>query len=200
MLKLSTYLKSGLTVNNVGFSSVQNLLVGTGTTTGTESQLLQVDGGGYFNGSVGINTTSPLGPLQVGSGSSSFIVSGIGSVGIGTTTTNAALDLLGILGVQGTVTAISTTTPTTIDTLSLSAYRSARFQVQITQNTNYQSTDLMTIHNGTSSNIIEYGSIATNDYLASFTSTVSGSDMLLQASMVNAGIATVKVVRYGVTV
>ena len=151
-------------------------------------------------GSVGIGTTVPTTKLQVGSGTSSFVVSGIGSIGISTNTTNAQIDLSGILGMQGTVTGIQTTSATTIDTLPTATYRSARFQVQITQNTDYQSTDLMTIHNGTTANIIEYGSIATNDYLATFTSTISGSDMLLQATMASAGIATVKVVRYGVTV
>ena len=103
-------------------------------------------------------------------------------------------------GGYGTVTGIQTTTATTIDTLPTATYRSARFQVQITQSTDYQSTDLMAIHNGTTASIVEYGTIATNDYLASFTSTVSGSDMLLQATMASAGIATVKVVRYGVTI
>ena len=58
----------------------------------------------------------------------------------------------------------------------------------------------MVIHNGTTANIIEYGSIATNDYLATFSSTISGSDLLLQTTMVSATAATVKVVRYGVTV
>ena len=172
MLKLSTYLKSGLTVNNVGFSTVQNLLIGTGTTTGTESQLLQVSGGTYISGNTGIGTTNPISPL----------------------------DVKGILGIDAGITTIASVSATTIDTLPISTYRSARFQVQITQSTNYQSSDLMIIHNGTNSNIVEYGSVATNDYLASFTSTVSGSDMLLQATMISAGIATVKVVRYGVTV
>lgn len=123
-----------------------------------------------------------------------------GNVGLGTNTGNARLDIEGVLGVDTTVTGVSTTTATTIDTLPIATYRSARFQVQITQSTDYQSTDLMVIHNGTTSNIIEYGSIATNDYLASFSSSVSGSDLLLQATMVSATAATVKVVRYGVTV
>ena len=151
-------------------------------------------------GRVGVGTTIPTASLQIGSGTSSFVVSGIGSIGIGTNTTNAPIDLSGILGMQGTVTGIQTTTATTIDTLPTATYRSARFQVQITQSTDYQSTDLMAIHNGTTASIVEYGTIATNDYLASFTSTVSGSDMLLQATMASAGIATVKVVRYGVTI
>jgi hypothetical protein len=123
-----------------------------------------------------------------------------GNVGIGTDTGTARLDIEGVLGVDATVTGIQTTTATTIDTLPIATYRSARFQVQITQSSDYQSTDLMVIHNGTTSNLIEYGSIATNDYLASFSSTISGSNLLLQATMVSAGIATVKVVRYGVTV
>lgn len=123
-----------------------------------------------------------------------------GNVGIGTDTGKARLDIEGVLGVDTTITGISTTVATTIDTLPIATYRSARFQVQITQSTDYQSSDLMVIHNGTASNIVEYGSIATGDYLASFTSTISGSDLLLQATMVSAGIATVKVVRYGVTV
>ena len=58
----------------------------------------------------------------------------------------------------------------------------------------------MVVHDGTTASILEYGSIATNDLLASFTSTISGSNMLLRATMGNAGIATVKVVRYGVTI
>jgi hypothetical protein len=123
-----------------------------------------------------------------------------GNVGIGTTSGNARLDIEGVLGVDTTVTGITTTAISTIDTLPISIYRSARFQVQITQNTDYQSTDLMVVHNGTTANIIEYGSVATNDYLASFSSTISSSNLLLQATMGSAEIATVKVVRYGVTI
>lgn len=123
-----------------------------------------------------------------------------GNVGLGTNTGTARLDVEGVLGVDTTVTGIATDTATTIDTLPIATYRSARFQVQITQSTDYQSSDLMVIHNGTSANIIEYGSIATGDYLAIFSPIISGSDLLLQATMVSATAATVKVVRYGVTV
>jgi len=42
-----------------------NFLINTPTTTGTASQSLQVNSGGYFNGSVGIGTTNPTSKLHV---------------------------------------------------------------------------------------------------------------------------------------
>ena len=42
-------------------------LVGTSSSTGTASQLLQVNSGAYINGNLGIGTTNPLARLSVGS-------------------------------------------------------------------------------------------------------------------------------------
>jgi hypothetical protein len=46
-------------------TSSGNLLVGTASSTGTASQPLQVNGGAYVSGSVGIGTTRPTSTLQV---------------------------------------------------------------------------------------------------------------------------------------
>jgi len=43
-----------------------NVLFGATSATGTASQLLQVTGGGYFSGSVGIGSTNPQSTLSVG--------------------------------------------------------------------------------------------------------------------------------------
>ena len=124
----------------------------------------------------------------------------LGNVGIKTAAPRTTLDVEGVLGVETTLTTVSSTAATTIDSLAIATYRSSRFQVQITQGSSYQSSDLMVIHDGTTASIIEYGSIATSDYLGSFTSTISGSNLLLQVTMGLSSSATVKVVRYAISI
>lgn len=41
------------------------VLIGTATSTGTVNQVLQVSGGGYISGNVGIGTTNPQSKLDV---------------------------------------------------------------------------------------------------------------------------------------
>ena len=113
---------------------------------------------------------------------------------------NPKFDIENVLGVETTTTAVSSTAATTVDSLPIATYRSSRFQVQITQGTDYQSADLMVIHDGTTATLIEYGSIATANMLATFTSTISGSNLILQVNMGSSSSATVKVVRYGISI
>lgn len=133
-------------------------------------------------------------------GTETFTVIGNGNVGIGSTNPKGAVDIGEQFSVKTTTTTVSSTVPTTVDTLAIATYRSSRFQVQVTQGTDYQASDLMVIHDGTTATLIEYGSVATDDMLTSFTSTISGSNLLLQVNMETSTSATVKVVRYGISV
>lgn len=99
-----------------------------------------------------------------------------------------------------TSTSVSTTAATTIDSFAVATYRSARVQVQITQSTNYQTSDVLVIHDGSTASVVEYGSIATNDYLGTFSATVSGGNCLLRINMGSATSATVKVLSQRITV
>jgi hypothetical protein len=58
----------GTSLSITGISTFTNgpILVGTGTSTGTASQPLQVTGGAYVSDSVGIGTTNPTSKLDVG--------------------------------------------------------------------------------------------------------------------------------------
>jgi len=60
------------------------LLIGTGTSTGTASQPLQVTGGAYVSGNIGIGTTRPTSPLHV---VGTALITGITTVGLGSTST-----------------------------------------------------------------------------------------------------------------
>ncbi len=104
------------------------------------------------------------------------------------------------VGISTTRTTVATTAVTTIDSFATATFRSTRAQVQITQSTNYQASDVLIIHDGTTASIIEYGSIATNDYLGTFSASVSGGNCLLRINMSSATSATVKVLSQRITV
>jgi hypothetical protein len=105
------------------------------------------------------------------------------------------------VGISTTITTgITTTAATTIDSFVAATFRSARLQIQITQSTNYQASDILVIHNGTTASFVEYASIATNDYLGTLSVTVSGGNVLTQVGMTSATSATVKVLSQKITV
>jgi hypothetical protein len=172
-------------------------------------------------GVVGIRfatSTSPnFGPLigatRTGGGNGDFVIkTGGGDIqerfriadnGNATFTNNLTANSYNVgtdVGISTTRTTVATTAATTIDSFAIATFRSARVQVQITQGTNYQTSDVLIIHNGTTANVVEYGSIATNDYLGTFSSTVSGGNCLLQINMSSATSATVKVLSQRITI
>ena len=93
------------TISVAGISTFTNgpILVGRATTTGTATQALQVESGGYFNGSVGMGTTNPTSKLHViGDGRFTGVVTATSFSGSGS-------NLTGLL--SNTVSTSSTTVP-----------------------------------------------------------------------------------------
>lgn len=193
-------------LNVSGLTTTTTLHVGTAGTVITTSGI----------GSVGIGTTIPRYRLDVNGdinfngtfyqGGSQFVASRwtagsgddiyrlSGDVGIGTTNPLSKLSIDSVYGLDTTTTSIASTALTTIDSFAAATFRSARVQVQITQGTNYQASDVLLIHDGSTTSIVEYAAIATNDYLGTLSGALSGGNALLQLTMTSATASTVRVV------
>ena len=71
-------------------------------------------------------------------------------------------------------------TPTTIDTIDNTKYRSAKYIIQTTSGSNYQVEETLVVQNGTTATQVTYGLVQTNGNLGVVTTTVSGSTTLVQ--------------------
>jgi len=167
--------------------------------------------------------------LQVGAGLTDvFVVTENGDVGIGTTNTgDYALYVIGETNLEGNIsisgvstltisaageinfepytvgvgtTVVTGTATTTISSLGITSFRSIKYQVQIAQNSDFQATDILVLHNGTTSNLIEYGSIATGEYLGTFETTVSGGNVNLNYTPNVSAAATVSFAYHGMKI
>jgi len=94
--------------------------------------------------------------------------------------------------VQATV---ATTSATAVDTFSATSYRSVKYLVQVTQGSNYQFSEILVIHNGTTTSMTEYGALETNGALATFTSDISTGNVRLLVTMGSATSATINITK-----
>ena len=118
-----------------------------------------------------------------------------------TTFSGSGASLTNIPGVASeSDTAVSSTSATTVATLSASTYRAAIVDVVITQGSAYQAGQYGLIHDGTTATIVEQWAVATGSMLGTFTTTVSGGNMLMQVNMGSSSSATVTVKAHTITV
>jgi hypothetical protein len=88
---------------------------------------------------------------------------------------------------------VSSTSATAVDTWAVATYRSAKYIAQITQGSNYQLSEILVIHNGTTVTITEYGILETNANLGEFTADISGGNVRLLITMGSATAATINI-------
>jgi hypothetical protein len=124
--------------------------------------------------------------------------------GRGATTTTAITIPSATLAVSGTatvnlapiVTTIASTTLTAVDNWAVATYRSGRYTIQITQGSNYQISEILVIHNGTTTYMTEYAVLeSSGSALGTFTTDISGGNARLLVTMASATSATFKVIR-----
>lgn len=80
----------------------------------------------------------------------------------------------------------SANTLTTVDTITNSLYRSAKYVIQVTNGASYQVSEALVIQNGTNANVAEYGIVRTGGNLGVISATVSGGTTVVQFIAANA--------------
>ena len=90
------------------------------------------------------------------------------------------------VGFLPNVSVASANSPTTIDTIDTTQYRSAKYVIQVTNGANYQVMEALVISNGTTATITTYGTLATGGNLGVLSATQSGSNALVQFIAANA--------------
>jgi len=201
-----------LTSSNTGINTVNNLYSTDGTFGNTAAAAptgnikLQVIGDAYISGKIGIVSTTPAVSLDINATDSIRVPVGTTAERPGISTTGYVRfnrDLNTFEGYNGTEwgglggasekdTVVATTATTTCESFSTSTYRSGSITAQITQGSNYQVGKYLVIHDVTTATMIEESAVATGgSMLGSFTTTISGGNLLFQVNMVSASSATV---------
>jgi cytoskeletal protein CcmA (bactofilin family) len=99
-----------------------------------------------------------------------------------------------------TATTVASTSATTIATHAAATYRTIKYLIQCTQGTDYHSTEINLIHDGTTVYITEYGTLFDNASLGTFNATISSGNILLQITPGSATSMAVKVVSSAIPV
>jgi hypothetical protein len=122
-----------------------------------------------------------------------------GNILLGTATDNG-LDKLQVNGSialsnKTRMSSITYTTTTTsqvaIDTFPSATYRTAKYTVQLSSGSSYQSSDILVVHNGTTAYLSQYGLVNTSSDLGSFDCSLSSGTVSLLLTPVNASTTVV---------
>ena len=81
----------------------------------------------------------------------------------------------------------SSTSAETVDTFALATFRSAEYTVSITSGSDYQSSKLLVLHDGTTASVTEFGTLRTGSNLVTFEADISGSDVRLRGTSTSSG-------------
>jgi len=160
------------------------------------------DASGNYNGPSTVNAFRGATAVTIGADNGTLTAANNLTV-TGTTTLNSINQKSGVntIANQAVIRAtVATTAQTAVDTFSASTYRSAKYIVQITQGTNYQSSEIMVLHNGTTTSTAEYAMMNTGGTLGTFSSDINGGNVRLLVTMASGASATINISRTTIVV
>lgn len=92
-------------------------------------------------------------------------------------------------------TTVATTSPTVIDSFALATYRSAKYYIQISQGSDYQISEFMVIHDGTTTYDTEFAVLETTGELGTLSTAINGANVELTVTMASATSANIRIKR-----
>lgn len=138
-----------------------------------------------ITGSVTAASATFSGNVSVGGTLTYDDVTYLDSIGIATARSGLEIGAGSIttLVTLGAATATTTTTnESNIDTFDASVFRSAQYQIQITQGSSYHVTTLNVLHDGSSVYLSEFGTIKTGSSLATFDADIDSGNVRVRAT------------------
>ena len=87
-----------------------------------------------------------------------------------------------IIAIEAATSTTTTTSASNIDTFVAATFRSAQYQIQITQGSNYHVTTLNVLHDGTTVYLNEFGTIRTGAALATFDADINSGNVRVRAT------------------
>ena len=184
----STALNTGTIATTLAASGVT---AGTYNNSATTVTPFTVDAKGRVTGT---GTAVTIAPTWANIASKPTTLSGFGITDALSTGANATYTLTNGAISSATLTTSATTANQVVDTNATATYRSVKYQVQITSSTSYHMTTIDVIHDGTNAYIDQYGDVFSGVSLATFDADVSGGNLRLLTTPVNAA-TTYKVIK-----
>ena len=166
---------------------INQVNVGTGVTL-HHTNGVQVGGNTLHSSGLTLNHVTISGVSTI---SQLDIENGITISGVVTSTSYSLPDGL----ISSGVTTTTTTSESVIDSFSISEYRSAKYQIQVTTGSQYQITEIFVIHDGTTSYQTEYATVKTGITLSTFSSDINVGNLRLLATPTSIDSTTFKIIR-----
>jgi len=184
---------------DVTAAGVQGLIINQDTSNAAVSARMFFKDNVRTNGFVNVN-----GVLEARTGMAIGSTSGTKIVGIGPTQVHITTPvLIEEYQIDTVTTTTSATSQAVISQSGSTVFRSCRYTVQITNSTDstYHTTELLLVHDGTTANITEFGTIFTGAAIeATFDADISSGNIRLLATPASTDTMVFKVVRHSITV
>ena len=133
-------------------------------------------------GTIAASSATFTGNVSIGGTLTYEDVTNVDSIGIITARSGIEIGGPVILNLNTSTSTTTSTSQSSIDTFSVTDYRSASYQVQITRGTEYHVTSLNIVHDGTDVYVSEFGTINTGAILATFTADINSGDVRVLAT------------------